>query len=117
MSATSASDEELSHEYRLGRVLYGGVSLAIYIYGVADEFFRAVRGRGVFSLPKALTDSDIIVDVISGTSARGINGIFLASAISNHGAFSCFADLWREHRDIANLLREPRSRAVRLAPR
>ena len=43
MSAMSASDPEFSHEHRLGLVLYGRVSLAIYIYGVADEFFRVVR--------------------------------------------------------------------------
>ena len=35
---------EKSREVRLGIVMYGGVSLAIYINGVAQEFYRAVRG-------------------------------------------------------------------------
>jgi hypothetical protein len=69
-------------EVRLGVVMYGGVSLAVYINGVAHEFFRAVRGRGVYRLIKALTDSDIIVDVISGTSAGGINGVMLSYALA-----------------------------------
>ena len=70
-----------SREVRLGVVMYGGVSLAIYIYGVTQELFRAVRGRGVYKLLKTLTDSDIVVDVISGTSAGGINGILLGYAL------------------------------------
>lgn len=31
-------------ETRLGLVLYGGVSLAIYMNGVCREFYNAVRG-------------------------------------------------------------------------
>jgi len=100
-------DEPFSREVRLGLVLYGGVSLAIYINGVTTEFFRAVRGKGVFSLVKALTDSKVVVDVISGTSAGGVNGIFLAYALCNERNFEQFASLWREHGDIARLLRRP----------
>ncbi|HLM42685.1 MAG TPA: patatin-like protein, partial [Myxococcaceae bacterium] len=92
---------------RLGLVLYGGVSLAIYINGIAHEFFRAVRGRGIYRLLKALTDSDVAVDIISGTSAGGINGIFLASCLCNEGSsFEKSAQLWREHGDIRALLRK-----------
>ena len=98
---------ERSSEVRLGLVLYGGVSLAIYIYGVSQEFFRAVRGRDVFKLIKALTDSDIVVDIISGTSAGGINGIFLAYALCNEREFSNCAGLWRREGDIAKLLHSP----------
>src|SRR4029077_1876657 len=36
--------EKSRREVRLGVVMYGGVSLAVYINGVAHEFFRAVRG-------------------------------------------------------------------------
>jgi patatin-related protein len=95
-----------SREVRLGLVLYGGVSLAIYINGVANEFFRAVRGRGVYRLLKALTDSDVAVDIISGTSAGGINGIFLAFCLCNERSrFERSARLWRQHGDIRALLR------------
>ena len=74
---------EFRQEYRLGLVVYGGVSLAIYMNGVCREFYNAVRGRGIYKLVKALTDSDIIVDVVSGTSAGGINGVLLSYALTN----------------------------------
>lgn len=92
-------------EVRLGLVLYGGVSLAIYINGVAQEFFNAVKGRGVYRLIKALTDSDIVVDIVSGTSAGGINGVLLAYALANDLDFRSCATLWREHADIQRMLR------------
>lgn len=98
-----------SREVRLGLVLYGGVSLAIYIHGVTQEFFWAVRGRGVYKLLKALTDSDIVVDVISGTSAGGINGIMLSHALCNKLDFSDCASLWLDSGDIQKLLRKPYS--------
>src|SRR4051812_3440053 len=99
--------EGKSREVRLGVVMYGGISLAIYINGVAQEFFRAVHGTGIYRLIKALTDSDVVVDVISGTSAGGINGIYLSYALCNGKDFSKFADLWRDHGDINKLLRAP----------
>ena len=95
-----------AREVRIGLVMYGGVSLAIYINGVTQELFRAVRGRGVYQLFKTLTNSDVVVDVISGTSAGGINGIFLAYALCNDREFSTCAGLWREHGDILKLLRK-----------
>jgi patatin-related protein len=99
--------ERRSREVRLGIVMYGGVSLAIYIYGVAHELFRAVRGRGVYKLLKAVTDSDIVVDVISGTSAGGINGILLGYALCNERELGDAAALWREHGDLGTLIRHP----------
>jgi predicted acylesterase/phospholipase RssA len=110
ISAMSAAAEsspriEKTREVRLGLVMYGGVSLAVYINGVAHELFRAVRGRGVYRLIKALTKSDVTVDVLSGTSAGGINGIFLAYALCNRVEFGECAALWRKHGDIDKLLR------------
>jgi patatin-related protein len=92
-------------EVRLGLVVYGGVSLAIYINGVADELFRAVRGRGIYKLLKRLLDADIVVDIISGTSAGGINGLLLAYALTNQREFSDCARLWRDHGALSKLLR------------
>jgi patatin-related protein len=94
-----------SREVRLGLVMYGGVSLAIYINGIASELFRAVRGRGTYRLLKALTDSDIVVDVLSGSSAGGINGILLSYALCNGCEFASAAKLWRERGDIGALMR------------
>src|SRR4051812_7325728 len=95
-----------SREVRLGIVMYGGVSLAVYENGVANELFRAVKGKGFYELIKNLINSDIVVDIISGTSAGGINGIFLAYALANGKDFSTCADLWREQGDILRLLRK-----------
>ncbi len=98
---------ERRNEVRVGLVMYGGVSLAIYINGVAREFFRAVRGNGVYKLLKALRDTDLVVDIVSGTSAGGINGILLAYALCNDKDFASTANLWRRDGDIRRLLRSP----------
>lgn len=101
-------------EIRLGLVVYGGVALAIYMNGVCREFYNTVRGRGIYKLLKALTDSDIVVDIVSGTSAGGINGVLLSYALTNSNFsevvdFANFAEIWRESGDILKLLREPSS--------
>jgi patatin-related protein len=101
------AEDPKSLETRFGLVMYGGVSLAIYINGVAREFFRAVRGAGVYKLIKALTDRDVVVDVISGTSAGGINGIMLSYALCNGKDFASCASLWRLDGDVRSLLRSP----------
>jgi patatin-related protein len=100
------------HEMQLGLVVYGGVSLAIYTHGICQEFYNAVRGRGIYKLIKALTDADLVVDVISGSSAGGINGILLAYAIANSNDreivdFSQFAKIWRNSGDAIKLLKKP----------
>jgi predicted acylesterase/phospholipase RssA len=96
-----------SREVRFGVVFYGGVSLAIYENGIAEELFHAVHGDGIYGLLKDLTDSDFVVDVISGTSAGGINGIYLAYALANGKDFTQMSKLWRDQGDIQKLLREP----------
>ncbi len=104
------STPKFAHEIRIGLVVYGGVSLAVYMNGVCREFYNAVRGRGVYKLIKALTDSDIVVDIISGTSAGGINGVLLAYCLANSTQekawdFKNFAGVWRESGNINKLLR------------
>jgi patatin-related protein len=99
--------EGRTREVRIGLVMYGGVSLAIYMNGIANELFRAVRGRGVYRLFKQLTDSDVVVDVVSGASAGGINGMFLAFALCNEREFEHCAELWRQKGGISDLLRDP----------
>src|SRR4028118_782764 len=95
---------EFSREHRLGLVVYGGIALAIYMNGICQEFYNAVRGRGIYKLIKALTDADIVVDIISSTSAGGINGVLLSYALANSDLkevvdFANFADIWRESGD------------------
>jgi patatin-related protein len=98
---------ERSREARFGIVMYGGVSLAIYINGVAQELFRSVQGAGIYKLLKICFDTDIIVDIISGTSAGGINGLLLGYALANEKDFSTTKDLWRNEGDISLLLNGP----------
>jgi patatin-related protein len=96
-------------EIRLGLVMYGGISLAIYMNGISRELFRAVKGKGIYRLVKALTDADIIVDIISGSSAGGINGITLAYALANNKDLGTLAENMRTLGDVDYLLRAPKT--------
>ena len=87
--------------------MYGGVSLAVYINGVSQEFYHAVQGNGVYRLIKELTDSEIVLDIMSGSSAGGINGILLSYALCNGKDFTRCGDLWRNAADIRRLVRAP----------
>jgi patatin-related protein len=100
------SSGQRSKEVRLGVVMYGGVSLAIYINGVSQELFRAVQGQGIYKLLKLYFDTDIVLDIVSGTSAGGINGLLLAYALANGKDFSSTKELWRESGDIELLMQE-----------
>ena len=44
-------------------MVYGGVSLAVYINGVCREFENAVRSHGIYKSIKA-TERDIVVYII-----------------------------------------------------
>ncbi len=107
-------------ELRIGLVLYGGVSLAVYIYGVVVEVqrllrasaeFEATKGRvdkpGSAGYAKALRDGGLSrasVDIIAGTSAGGINGILLAKALASGGDVESVRKIWIEEGDIGRLL-------------
>jgi patatin-related protein len=162
-NAGAAAPAQYQSEVRFGVVMYGGVSLAIYINGVANELFEmacatpreGVRGptgdegttRAVYrrlswlvnnpeliagyagALRQArqaagagdpadawaaldttgFTQTRLAVDVVSGTSAGGINGIFLAKALANGQRFDGLRDLWVNEGDIALLLNDEAS--------
>ena len=99
--------DDLTREVRFGIVLYGGVSLAVYENGVVQKLFRAVKGSGIYTVIKQLTGCDLVLDIISGTSAGGINGILLGYALANDCDISVTEDFWREEGDILNLLHAP----------
>ena len=130
---------ELDEEIRLAVVMYGGVSLAIYMYGVAEELWRLVRA----TCPETpITDplnppdtvrvneeestervyremarvsgggtirSRYVVDIISGTSAGGLNGVFLAAALANDTSLSGLKSVWLDEGDISILVNDDRS--------
>ncbi|SHE81669.1 patatin-related protein [Desulfacinum infernum DSM 9756] len=97
--------KDRSREIRIALVLYGGVSLAVYENGVTRAFFDLVRENGPFGLLLEILDANAVVDVVAGTSAGGINGLFLAAALESGGDFAKTADLWRKHGDLGALLR------------
>ena len=133
--------------------MYGGVSLAIYINGVAQELLALVAAtapaepdaetttterllpaselRGGQRVYRKLSqylwdyrrgerpaggekDDDTIrvrfvVDVISGTSAGGINGIFLSKALANNESMQGLKQLWLNEGDLSRLLNDAES--------
>ena len=132
MSVTSKATQESAagvRELRLGLVCYGGVSLAIYMHGMTKEIHRAVRAsvlgergiepeegakseRAYAELLAALVDQDgartrIVIDTIAGSSAGGINGIFLAKALAHDHSQDTLRDLWFEHGDLSKIIRSP----------
>lgn len=96
-----------TQEIRLGVVMYGGVALAVYINGVSQELFRLIKGKGLYTLLKRLIDSDAVIDVISGTSAGGVNGVYLGYSLANGKDFAYLASLWTEKGGFRDLLHKP----------
>ncbi|MCU1336162.1 MAG: Patatin [Bryobacterales bacterium] len=114
-------------EVRFALVLYGGASLAIYIHGVTQEFFHLVRStavdaegklvvgdaelsgtervyRKLASQPDGTVNTRFLVDIASGTSAGGINAIFLGKALANGQTLDQVSKLWLDQADVADLL-------------
>ena len=115
-------------ELRLGVILNGGVSLAVWMGGVVleiDHLTRAVRddepdapgvppprpqdpvGR-IYRLLLDLAGSSARADVIAGTSAGGINGAALAlSQVNPDATPALLRDVWVEQGRFESLLRQP----------
>ncbi len=80
-------------------------------------YFEALR-----SLAKAGRRLSVTVDIISGTSAGGINGVVLAKALARDATQQQLKRLWIDEGDLKKLLRAPaiggvRTRAVLAAVR
>jgi len=119
-------------ELRLALVCYGGVSLAIYMHGMTKELHRLAKAsaeldggvdeagsspterawREVLTVttsePPAGVRPRVVVDVIAGTSAGGINGIYLAKALAHNGSQDGLRDVWFDRGDIRELVRGPK---------
>ena len=52
----------------------------------------------------------VIVDIVAGASAGGINGTMLARALSHDLPMGALRDLWLDHADVSDLL-APHARA------
>jgi len=116
-------------ELRLALVCYGGISLAVYMHGVTKEIWYATRASRAFHRGDAQTggsqgaDSQdvyhallakiaaqrgiklrLIPDIISGASAGGINGVFLAQALTSGQSLEPLTQLWLDKADVDVLL-------------
>lgn len=111
-------------ELRIALVCYGGISLAVYMHGVTKEIWRATRAsrafhrrddhsQGVESVYLAMFEAAqqtrnirlrLLPDIISGASAGGINGVFLAKALANGQSLEPLTRLWLERADVDVLL-------------
>lgn len=148
-------------EIRFAVVMYGGVSLAVYMNGITQELLKMVRSTAKNENSDALLKNDqlestekiyrklcclmgnqelsesharwakshaasepdkdpleiylheggelhnrFIVDIISGTSAGGINGIYLAKALANTQQIGGLKKLWIDEGDISVLIND-----------
>ena len=103
------------YEMRLALVLNGGVSLAVWMGGVTAEIDRMRRA----AYPALIAQPDpalerwrallsglgvrLVVDVIAGASAGGLNGAVLAASIARGRPLPQLRDTWKSVGSIANL--------------
>ena len=111
-------------ELRLALICYGGVSLAIYMHGVTREIWHILRASRAFhddTPPNRSSEGvyhdllaemsqvsgiklRVLTDIIAGSSAGGINGIFLSQAIVTGQSLEPLTDMWLEMADVDVLL-------------
>lgn len=150
-SSSQAVFQGFNKEVRFAVVMYGGVSLAIYINGVAQELLKMCRATkndpktlssteklfrqiGVIlaneklskklleksdsaeiekEIEKSIDDDSptvkFVVDILTGTSAGGINAIFLAKALANNQKIDSLKKLWIKQGDIGLLINDKKS--------
>jgi len=119
-----------AEEIRLALVMNGGVGLAVWTGGVVHELDllrRASRGDPeegvkksdlpVFRFWRRLTAEDaeprrVRVDIISGTSAAGLNGMMLATAIGRDAGLPGLKEMWQKSAALDRLLAEPSERSL-----
>ena len=109
-ASTAGNGQEII-EHRLALVMNGGVSLAVWMGGVACEIDNARRAsNGIPSRDGATKEEQALhnlwvkatreanvrlaVDVIAGTSAGGLNGVLLAAAIARGASLAGLEKLW-----------------------
>lgn len=137
----SLPHDKITKEIRFAVVMYGGISLAIYMNGIAQELLSMVRGTSpIGPNPDNLSDTAIVyrdiadylsqtqnngafnhrfvVDIISGTSAGGINGICLAKALARGlDDLKTLENTWLSEGDIDYLLNDKKSEPKKYRPK
>jgi patatin-related protein len=122
-------------ELRLALVCYGGISLAVYMHGITKEIWRLacasrasrdgdpVEGgsEGVYhALLHEIEETTgvrlrVLVDILSGASAGGINAVFLGQAIATGQSLDPLTDMWMDHADVEALLAPSQAPSHKLA--
>jgi patatin-related protein len=120
-------------ELRIALVCYGGISLAVYMHGITKEIWRLAKASQLFHSGDEASNPDIylkllrriaaecdldlriIVDILAGASAGGINAIFLAHAIAHGRSIESLTDLWLASADVDRLLDPEVGRVSRFA--
>lgn len=116
-------------ELRLAATFTGGVSLAVWMGGLAREMnllvqasrcrdgqevastsLRSSRIREKYARLLDVLELGFSIDVLSGTSAGGINAALLGLANVWHSDLGRLRDLWLEEGSLARLLRDPADR-------
>ncbi|HJT90893.1 MAG TPA: patatin-like protein, partial [Mycobacterium sp.] len=125
--ATPIQSPAVKQELRFAVTMNGGVSLAVYIGGVAQELNSVTKAYPVPALDptvavqrpdsgphpyRSLLDllgyTPPVIDVITGTSAGGINAAALAVAQANvNGDIAMLKPLWLQDAQIEAMLRKP----------
>ncbi|RYG47433.1 DUF3376 domain-containing protein [bacterium] len=145
---------EFDTEVRIAVVMYGGISLAIYMNGVAQELLNLVlatapeeapitrklapdkgkplyawiddgRATGTVGIYRKLARMmanqrttvpapeplrfRFVVDILSGTSAGGLNGLFLAKALVGEHKLDPLQALWVTEGEITQLINDAKS--------
>ncbi|MGW5176334.1 DUF3376 domain-containing protein [Streptomyces sp. NPDC004082] len=133
-SASACARDEPSSlpktEHRIALVMNGGVSLAVWMGGVTHELDllrRASRGdhadtvpeeeREVFRIWQEVAKKarvEVKIDIISGTSAGGLNGLLMATGIARGSQFLPLRNLWRTVASLEELSRKGRPRKALL---
>lgn len=128
--------EKLEREIRFAVVMYGGISLAIYMNGIAEELLQMVRATGnrsdknntglkgsalIYRKVADLLDAGsktpfthkFVIDILSGTSAGGINGICLAKGlVQGSSDLKSLRNIWIHDGDVRTLLNDSKSNSI-----
>ncbi len=99
-------------EVRVALALNGGVSLAVWMGGCAVELDRARRtaadgaDRSTYGALCRAFRRELVIDVMTGSSAGGINGALLAAAMTTGGSLEpgFVRDRWLDLGDFSELL-------------
>ena len=103
----------VEQELRLAVAMTGGVSLAVWMGGVTNELHRLLGDEpavdDVYAGLRRLTATTVRIDVISGSSAGGLNGALLGFAIANGcpSLRDSVREAWLELGALDRLLRSP----------